>query len=211
MNPWQSHLLKEAAEDETSVGAYGGHPRGIEEERWPRCGVCGVPMTHLAQMDTGPWLSLDGVVRLTVFCCQATGGRCAQTSQSDASHVVLLDRKKTDEMLDGPSAGCVFPRVSLAVAESIDERELWENVQQHGHSANDMLRKLRVDKFGGGAVWPRSDQTPVSPTGNGKMRLVLQMTTRLSAFGWPGKGLGYVFIDPHQPDDERGVFLWQAG
>ncbi len=211
MNPWQSHRLKEATEGDDIVGAYGGHPRGIEESRWPRCGVCGQPMCHLAQLEAGAWLQLGHFARMSVFSCQATGQRCTQSIETSLVHAVLLHSESSDELLDGPATARVFPRVLLAVAEAIDERELWHDAQQRGHSANDMLRKLRADKLGGGAVWLQRDQAPVSPTGLGNMRLVLQMTTHLSAFGWPGKGLGYVFVDPHQPEAERGVFLWQAG
>ena len=60
---WLSWRLRQARDGDPVAGWFGGHPRGIPNEVWPRCRVCGNPMCHMAQIDAGPELVLRSALR----------------------------------------------------------------------------------------------------------------------------------------------------
>ncbi len=206
-----SYRLRRADPDaEITVGAYGGHPRGIRSHQWPRCRVCGAPMCHMAQLDAGPWLDLQGHARVSVFICHATGGRCEDWDPWKGSNKVLLHRVRDDNLYDGPPTVRVYRRVRLAVDAPVDESELMGLASTQGESPKAAVDQLRHDKLGGGAVWLHSDDTPKSSAGEGPMRMVLQMTTDVVTFDITRGGMAYVFVDPHDPTEDAGRLLWQG-
>ncbi len=85
-----------------------------------------------------------------------------------------------------------------------------EAAQREGMGRRDALGRLRVDKFGGGAVWWHRDDTPQSRTGHGPMRLAVQLTTSIVTFDITRNGVAYVFLDPHDTGEDAGHLLWQA-
>jgi hypothetical protein len=211
-NPWHSHRLRRSvADDDVLVGWYGGHPRGIRAHVWPRCRVCNAPMCHMAQIDAGAWLDLRSWARLSVFICHATGGRCEDWDPWKGANRVVLQRVRDDNLYDGPPTVRVYRRVKLTVEAPLDERELMGNVNQEGLPLRDALELLRHDKIGGGAVWLHGDDTPQSPSGQGPMRMALQLTTELVSFDITTGGMGYVFIDPHDDSEDSARMLWQGG
>lgn len=208
---WLSYRLRRARDGETVVGWYGGHPRGIPNEVWPRCRVCGNPMCHMAQIDQGPWLDLQGFARMTLFICHATGGRCEDWDAFKGANRVLLQRARDDNMYDGPPTVRVYRRLQLTVDEPLDEHALMRKVKQEGFPMKDALGVLKHDKIGGGAVWLQGDATPLSAGGEDPMRLVLQLTTDIVSFDITPGGMAYVFLDSHDPSDHAGHLLWQSG
>jgi hypothetical protein len=209
---WLSYRLQRSTQDtDVSVGAFGGHPRGIRSHQWPRCKVCGAPMCHMAQIDGGPWVDLQGFARMSVFICHAQGGRCEDWDPWKGSNKVVLHRTLDDNLYDGPPTVRVYRRMRLTVDPAIDEGAVMKDVQDRKVPLKSALASLRHDKLGGGAVWLHGDGTPQSPSGQGAMRLVLQMTTDLVAFDITKGGMAYVFLDPFDTTEEAGRLLWQGG
>lgn len=209
---WTSYaLVKTRRDDPASVGAYGGHPRGVRTASWPRCDVCGAPMCHMMQIDAGPHIDLGGFARMSVFICHATGGRCEDWDAFKGSNKVLLHDKADDTLYDGPPTVRVYRRTHLALGQPTDELRLLRDAQQGRATMNDVLRQLRHDKIGGGAVWLQGEATPKQRHGDDSMRLVLQFTTDIVGFDITPGGMGYIFVDPSDPSDEGGWFLWQSG
>ena len=212
VTPWHSFRLRKATPDtELSVGAFGGHPRGIRAHQWPRCAVCNAPMCHMAQIDAGPWIDLRGFARMSVFICHATGGRCEDWDPWKGSNRVILHRVRDDNMYDGPPTVRVYRRARLTVDEAIDERALMLEVKEKGVPMKAALESLKHDKLGGGAVWLHGDDTPQSLTARGPMRIVMQITTDLVTFDITRGGMAYVFIDPYDDSEDSGRLLWQGG
>lgn len=209
-NAWLSHPLRRAKEGETVVGWYGGHPRGVPNELWPRCVVCGNPMCHMAQIDAGPWLDLAGHARMSLFICHATGGRCEDWDPYKGANTVMLHRHRDENLYDGPPTVRVYRRLILTTDPPVDELALMKRVDQ-GVPMSDLLEQLRVDKLGGGAVWLQGDSTPMAGTGEGPMRLVLQLTTDLVSFDITPGGMAYVFVDPSDDSSAAAYMLWQSG
>jgi hypothetical protein len=165
----------------------------------------------MAQIDAGAWLDLRSWARLSVFICHATGGRCEDWDPWKGANRVVLQRVRDDNLYDGPPTVRVYRRVKLTVEAPLDERELMGNVNQEGLPLRDALELLRHDKIGGGAVWLHGDDTPQSPSGQGPMRMALQLTTELVSFDITTGGMGYVFIDPHDDSEDSARMLWQGG
>jgi hypothetical protein len=210
--PWQSYRLRKAKpESPLVVGAYGGHPRGIRSHLWPRCKVCGAPMCHMAQIDAGPWLDLNGWARMSLFICHATGGRCEDWDPEKGANAVLLQRQRDDSLYDGPPTVRVYRRIPLTADEPIDEAALMREVKENAMPLRTALESLRHDKLSGGAVWVHQDDTPRSPSGSGPMRLVMQLTTDVVAFDITRGGMAYVFLDPWDTSESAGRLLWQGG
>jgi hypothetical protein len=210
---WLSYRVRKAgAEDEEAViGAFGGHPRGIRSHQWPRCKVCGAPMCHMAQIDAGDWVDLQGFARMTVFICHATGGRCEDWDPWKGANKVIMHRVRDDNLYDGPPTVRVYRRVKLTVDAPIDEAAVMKDVRDKGVPMKTALASLKHDKLGGGAVWLHGDDTPQSPTGQGAMRLMLQMTTDVVTFDITRGGMAYVFVDPFDPTEDAARMLWQGG
>lgn len=212
VSSWHSFRLRKAAPGcEQIVGAFGGHPRGIRAHQWPRCAVCNAPMCHMAQIDVGPWIDLRGFQRMSVFICHATGGRCEDWDPWKGANRVLLHRVRDDNMYDGPPTVRVYRRAQLTVDAPIDERALLEKGKEKGSSVKTSLEELRHDKLGGGAVWLHGEDTPMSMTGNGAMRLAMQITTDVVTFDITRGGMAYVFTDPFDTSEDAARMLWQGG
>jgi hypothetical protein len=165
----------------------------------------------MLQLDAGPHLDLGAFRRMSVFICHATGGRCEDWDPWKGANRVVLHRVTDEELYDGPNTVRVYRRMRLAIDEPLDEMALMARVKEGNLLMDDALDRLRVDKLGGGAVWLFGDSTPASPTGQGPMRLVLQVTTKLVAFDITPKGVAYVFVDPYDASGDRAVLLWQGG
>lgn len=209
---WLSYRLRpRTADGEVVVGAYGGHPRGIRSHQWPRCQVCGAAMCHMAQIDAGQWLDLQGFARMSVFICHATGGRCEDWDPWKGANKVILQNVRDDNLYDGPHTVRVYRRVQLTIDPAIDEARLWRDVKERGAPARRVLESLRHDKLGGGPIWLTGEDTPQSRSGRGPMRLALQMTTDVVTFDITREGMAYVFVDPHDPGEDAGRLLWQGG
>ena len=187
------------------VGAFGGHPRGIRTQEWPRCAVCGAAMCHMGQIDSGPWIDLGGYKRLTLFICHATGGRCEDWESRSGANRAVLQKERDENLSDGPNTVRVYRRVPLTLGEPVDEVESVSGAQMAG-SASTVGEVLRVDKLGGRPFWLGADATLHSE--HGPMRLALQMTTSIVAFDITAGGMAYVFVDPHDPGVAR--MLWQS-
>lgn len=168
-------------------------------------------MCHMAQIDAGPWLDLGGYARMSLFICHATGGRCEDWDPFKGSNQVLLHRHRDDNLYDGPPTVRVYRRMVLAVDDPLDELGLMTRVREQGLPMAEALEHLRHDKLGGGAVWLQGDGTPVSASGEGPMRLLLQMTTELVAFDITPGGMAYVFLDPDDSSPGAAHMLWQSG
>lgn len=211
-SPWVSYRLKKKTQpSDPVVGSLGGHPRGIRANQWPRCGVCGNPMCHMAQINPGPWLDLGRFTKMSAFICHATGGRCEDWDPWKGANRVILHPNEDENLYDGPPTVRVYRRKLLTVEQPLDELQLMRRVKNEGLPMADALDELRHDKLGGGAVWLHGDQSPQSPTGQGPMRLALQLTTNLVSFDITPGGMAYIFIDPFAPDDGNGRLLWQGG
>lgn len=211
-SPWLSYRLRKARPDsEMIVGSYGGHPRGIRSHQWPRCAVCNAPMCHMGQIDAGPWVDLGGWARMSLFICHATGGRCEDWDPWKGANRVVVQRVRDDNLYDGPPTVRVYRRVPLTIDGPTDERQLMQEVQDSDRPLKSALQSIQHDKLGGGAVWLHGDDTPQSPSNNGPMRLVLQMTTEVVAFDITRGGMAYVFIDPWDTSEEAPRLLWQGG
>ncbi len=208
---WHSFRLQKAKRGDTSIGAYGGHPRGIRAHDWPRCAVCGSPMCHMAQIEAGPWIDLEGFARMSLFICHATGGRCEDWDPWKGANRVILHRVRDDNLYDGPPTVRVYRRTELTVEPPMDELALMMKVKEEGRPMKEALETLRHDKLGGGAVWLHGDDTPQSPGGEGPMRLLLQVTTDVVAFDITPGGMAYIFVDPKDPSESCGKLLWQGG
>jgi len=208
---WLSYRLRPAKEGEPVVGWYGGHPRGIPADLWPRCKVCGNPMCHMGQVDAGPWSDLGGWGRATLFICHATGGRCEDWDPFKGANRVVLQHVPDDNLYDGPPTVRVYRRMVLTVDAPSDELELMRRVKDEGVPMRGALEEIRIDKLGGGAVWLQGDSTPTSSDGSSSMRLVWQLTTDLVAFDITPGGMAYVFVDPRDETADAGCMLWQSG
>jgi hypothetical protein len=203
--------LRRAAPDATAlVGAYGGHPRGIRSHQWPRCAVCGSAMCHMAQIDAGPWLDLGKFARMSVFICHATGGRCEDWDPWKGANRVLLHATKDDALYDGPPVVRVYRRVRLVADPPIDDRAVLAAAKQAG-TLDAAKAELKHDKLNGVPVWLTGDDTPRSPSGKDRMRLLLQMTTGVVAFDITRGGMAWVFLDPHDPSETAAKLMWQGG
>ena len=211
LTQWHSFPLRKAGADaRTVVGHFGGHPRGIRAHQWPRCRVCGAPMCHMGQLESGPWLQLGGHARMSLFICHATGGRCEDWDPWKGANRVLLHRVRDDSLYDGPPTVRVYRRVRLTVDAPTDERAVLAQAKAEGVGRREAFDKLRVDKFGGGPVWWHRDDTPASPISGRPMRLAMQITTRIVTFDITRHGVAYVFLDPASRDENAAVLLWQA-
>jgi len=168
-------------------------------------------MCHMAQIDAGPWVNLGEFERMSVFICHATGGRCEDWDPWKGANRVLLHRVREDNMYDGPPTVRVYRRARLTIDPAIDERALMVHVKEQGVPMKDALERLKHDKLGGGAVWLHGDDTPMSLTGKGPMRMVLQMTTDLVTFDITRGGMAYVFVDPFDRSEDAARMLWQGG
>lgn len=208
---WLSYRLRPREAAETVVGAYGGHPRGVHANLWPRCSVCSAPMCHMGQLDAGEWLDLKGFARLTVFICHATGGRCEDWDALKGANRVLLHEESDGSLYDGPPTVRVYRRVELAVSRPTDEQILMREAGRDPARIAEALSTIRHDKLGGGAVWLHGDATPASPIDGRPMRLALQMTTKVVHFDITSQGMGYVFLDNSDSSDSAAYFLWQGG
>lgn len=206
---WISYRLRKALRDEEGVGMFGGHPRGIRAHEWPRCAVCGAPMCHMAQLESGAWLDLGAFSRMTLFICHATGGRCEDWDPYKGANAVVLSRGRDDNLYDGPPTVRVYRRMQLGIDAPFDERTVMADVKAKGLPMRDALEKLRHDKIGGGAVWLHGDATPAGVNGD-PMRLVLQMTTDLVRFDITPTGMAYVFFDPSERGEKAARLLWQG-
>ncbi len=204
-------LRAASSTEETSVGSFGGHPRGIRSHLWPRCTVCGSPMCHMAQIDAGPWLDLGSWVRMTVFICHATGGRCEDWDPWKGSNRVVLQRASDDNLYDGPPTVRVYRRVRLTADAPADEAQQIRALAAGGLSPKAALERFRVDKFGGVPAWLHHDDTPRSRVTNAPLQLVLQLTTNIVAYDITKGGVAWVFIDPNDPSEEAARLLWQGG
>ncbi|MFT7522033.1 MAG: hypothetical protein ACI9MC_004185, partial [Kiritimatiellia bacterium] len=193
-NLWHSYRLIKAGKGDLVVGAYGGHPRGIRAQEWPRCRVCGNPMCHMAQIDSGMWLNLGNFQRMSLFICHATGGRCEDWDPWKGANNVMLHRLRDDNLYDGPPTVRVYRRTALTLARAKDEHALMTQVSDQGLPIEQALQALRHDKLGGGAVWLHSDSTPRTAS-NTSMRLVCQLTTDIVKFDITPSGMAYVFFD----------------
>lgn len=205
---WHSFRLVKAGRGDPRVASYGGHPRGIRAQDWPRCKVCGNPMCHMAQIDAGPWLDLGPFVRMSLFICHATGGRCEDWDPWKGANRVILHDALDDNLYDGPPTVRVYRRVPLTVSRPRDEHALISQVREQGLPMDKALRALRHDKLGGGAVWLHGDATPQNAAGR-PMRLVCQMTTDVVRFDITPEGMAYVFVDDESIDGEARL-LWQG-
>jgi hypothetical protein len=222
-DPWSSRRLVPVGPDGgTVIASFGGHPRGIKANLWPRCAVCKAPMCHMAQVDAGPWLDLGPHRRMSVFICHATGGRCEDWDPWKGANRVLLQNELDDNLYDGPPTVRVYRRVRLGLEPTVDEREVFRIGKERGLTTRAIWDSLRYDKIGGGAVWIHGDDTPQSPTGQGPMRMSLQLTTEIVAFDITKGGMAWVFYDPAQPDESETPYgreategtarlLWQGG
>jgi hypothetical protein len=209
---WVSHrVLRSTSPSDVSVGAYGGHPRGIRSHQWPRCRVCGAPMCHMAQIEAGPWLDLQGFARMSVFICHATGGRCEDWDPWKGANRVVLQRVRDDHLYDGPPTVRIYRRVALTCGPRVDEAATLREARDRGQSTKAALTALKYDKLGGTPIWLHQDDTPQSPTGQGPMRLALQLTTDIVTFDITRGGMAYVFLDPWDPTEESARMLWQGG
>ena len=168
-------------------------------------------MCHMAQFNSGPWLDLGSWSRMSLFICHATGGRCEDWNPWKGANRVLLQEEQDDSLYDGPPTVRVYRRVPLTVSTPTDEQALMASVRNHQISEADALAQLRHDKLGGGAVWLHGDDTPQSPSGDGGMRLALQVTTSLVTFDITSGGMAYVFIDPNDDSEDSARLLWQGG
>ena len=205
---WHSFRLLKAGRGDPRVGAYGGHPRGIRAQDWPRCKVCGNPMCHMAQLDAGPWLQIGPYARMSLFICHATGGRCEDWDPWKGANAVLLHQVRDDNLYDGPPTVRVYRRMPLTVSRPKDEAALMMQVDQRGLPLEQALNALRHDKLGGGAVWLHGDATP-NGAASRPMRLVCQMTTDLVKFDITPDGMAYVFYDDDAPHGDARL-LWQG-
>ncbi|MFK7927581.1 MAG: hypothetical protein AB8H79_05305 [Myxococcota bacterium] len=205
---WHSFRLVKAGRGDPRVGAFGGHPRGIRAQDWPRCKVCNNPMCHMAQIDAGPWLDLGPFQRLTLFICHATGGRCEDWDPRKGANFAMLHRVKDDNLYDGPPTVRVYRRLSLTVSRPKDEHALMRQVKEQGLPLEQALHALRHDKLGGGAVWLHGDATPPGARSR-PMRLVAQLTTDLVKFDITPEGMAYVFVDDDSPTGDA-CLLWQG-
>ncbi|MEZ4234603.1 MAG: hypothetical protein R3F59_00240 [Myxococcota bacterium] len=204
-------LHKAASDGETIVGAYGGHPRGIRSHQWPRCRVCGHPMCHMAQIDAGPWLDLQGFARMSVFICHAQGGRCEDWDPWKGANKVLLHRVQDDNLYDGPPTVRVYRRVKLGISPRVDEGALIREARERGQSSRTVLANVKYDKLGGWPAWLHPEDPPASPAGRGPMRHVLQMTTEVVTFDITRGGMAWVFVDPWDDTEDAARMLWQGG
>ena len=167
-------------------------------------------MCHMAQIDTGPWLDIQGFARMSLFICHATGGRCEDWDPWKGANRVLLKRVRDDNLYDGPPTVRVYRRVRLALDPPIDEAALFQEVRDQNLPMKRVLESLRHDKLGGSPIWLTGEDTPQSPTGRGPMVLALQMTTELVAFDITRSGMAYVFLDPHDNTETSARMLWQG-
>jgi len=202
MQSWQ--LFKRDA-NEQIVGWYGGHPRGIRAQDWPRCRVCGAAMCHMAQMDAGPWLDLGEYHRLSVFICHATGGHCEDWDPFKGSNAVLLHSEKNNTLFDGPPTVRVYRRVMLTARELSVEPDFGSSTQEE----DPRLQTFRHDKIGGQPVWITHSVGPVNRQGT-PLPMLMQLTTDLVKFDITASGMAYVFFDARAGRDSRAYLLWQG-
>ncbi|MEQ1570708.1 MAG: hypothetical protein ABMA64_34080 [Myxococcota bacterium] len=165
----------------------------------------------MAQIDSGPWIDLQGFARMSVFICHATGGRCEDWDPWKGANKVLLQRVRDDNLYDGPPTVRVYRRVRLTVGPRVDEAAAIREGRERGQSLKAAYAGLKYDKLGGTPIWLHSDDTPQSPTGQGPMRLALQLTTDVVTFDITRGGMAYVFMDPWDPTEESARMLWQGG
>lgn len=202
MQSWR--LFKRGANEQV-VGWYGGHPRGIRAQDWPRCGVCGAPMCHMAQMDAGPWLDLGEYQRLSVFICHATGGHCEDWDPFKGSNTVLLQGEKNNTLFDGPPTVRVYRRVMLTARDLAIEPDFNSLVEEE----DTRRESFRYDKIGGQPVWITHSLGPVDRDGE-TLPLLMQITTHLVKFDITSSGMAYVFFDARSGRDSRAYLLWQG-
>jgi len=207
-NAWHSYRLVKAGKGDLPVGSYGGHPRGIRAQEWPRCRVCGNPMCHMAQLDAGHWLDLGSNKRMSMFICHATGGRCEDWDPWKGANRVMLHSAIDNNLYDGPPTVRVYRRTALTVTRPKDELALMTQVRDQGLELAQALQALRHDKLGGGAVWLHGDATPQTSQSQ-PMRLVCQLTTDIVKFDITPSGMAYVFYDDESPEGDARL-LWQG-
>ncbi len=208
---WTSRQILKGSGGGENIGFYGGHPRGIRANLWPRCAVCGAPMCHMMQIDAGLAVDLGGYERMSVFICHATGGRCEDWNPNKGANKVLLHAEKDDTLYDGPPTVRVYRRTRLVPGEPVDELALMRRVKANELTMSQALSSIKHDKVGGGAVWLQGEDTPKSKTGPGNMRLAVQFTTDVVSFDITPGGMGYIFLDPNDVSPEAAYFMWQSG
>ncbi len=164
----------------------------------------------MAQFDSGSWLDLQGWARASVFICHATGGRCEDWDPWKGANRVLLQRYRDENLYDGPPTVRVYRRTDLTIEPSVDERALLQKAAADGITPKAALDSLAYDKIGGMPAWLHADETPMSLTQQGPMRLVAQMTTNVVGFDITPGGMAYLFIDPYDGSDRAGRLLWQG-
>jgi len=167
-------------------------------------------MCHMLQVNAGEHLNLGGHKRMSVFICHATGGRCEDWDPWVGSNQVILHDTLDDNMHDGPPTVRVYRRKRLTLDPVQDEHELMEKVKSQGLAMVEALHQMKHDKLGGAAVWLTGEATPQSRSGPGPMRMLMQFTTDVIPFDITAKGMGYVFIDPHDDSTNAAVMLWQG-
>jgi hypothetical protein len=210
MTKLQSYRLKAAGPGDIIVGWFGGHPRGIRSQDWPRCAICAAPMCHMAQIDAGPWLALDDCQRLSIFICHATGGQCEDWEPYKGSNRVVIQKQVNDMLFDGPPTVRVYRKVRLTVEPLVNESGLLEEAEGDPDELNALTHRLKYDKLGGGAVWVHNDATLRRSDGRA-MRLVMQMTTNIVKFDITDDGMAYVFLDSQgSASDNRAYLIWQG-
>jgi hypothetical protein len=191
-------LIKQGA-GEPLVGWFGGHPRGIHAQDWPRCRVCGAPMCHLAQINAGFWLDLGLFKRMSVFICHATGGHCEDWDPYKGANQVLLHREKNEVLYDGPPTVRVYRRLKLSVEPCQQEQAVTEAQESC----------LDHDKLGGHPVWLQQEPSLKGRDGQ-EMRLLMQMTTQLVKFDITDGGMAYVFVEEAVGSEPRVYLMWQG-
>ena len=92
----------------------------------------------------------------------------------------------------------------------MDERAMLDAGRAAGASREGTLEALRHDKLGGFGAWKGEDPTPDSLVGEGKMRLLAQLTTQIVTFDITRRGVLFVFIDPQDRSPEAAKMLWQS-
>jgi len=163
----------------------------------------------MAQMDAGPWLDLGMYKRFTVFICHATGGRCEDWDPFKGANKVMLHRELDGNLYDGPPTGRVYRRTRLTVDPPRDEHEMVRQVEEDALPLENVLRELRYDKLGGGAVWIHNDATPAARSGQ-PMRMTMQVTTDLVRFDITPRGMAYVFVERNEDRVRAAYLLWQG-
>lgn len=205
-----SHAIREAKAGEPVIGWFGGHPRGVGEEDWPSCRVCGAAMCHMGQINAGPHLDLAGYDRVSLFICHATGGRCKDWDPNLGANMALLQRNCSDQLFDGPPTVRVYHRVKLTIEKGVDEAAIIESAGPGSVGERVIKTHLDHEKIGGLPIWHKKELTPMSTDGSEPMRMLMQFSTGIVQFDITESGVGYLFIDD-SPGAVAVKLLWVSG